>query len=110
MPFKDKNKQRESRRRRYYLDPKKERIRAKKRRDLITLWFREYKSTLSCDCGEKDSDCLDFHHEGQKDKDISTMVRTGYSKNRILKEIEKCVVKCANCHRKLHASERKLTT
>lgn len=38
---------------------------------------------------------------------IANMVGFAYSKERILREIEKCVVICSNCHRKLHWKQRK---
>lgn len=72
----------------------------------IREWLKNLKSTLSCIyCGESDSCCIDFHHKDQKDKDFSISYSTnyGFSKKRILEEIEKCVPICSNCHRKLHA-------
>lgn len=66
----------------------------------------EYKSELKCQvCGENDIVCLDFHHNNpdEKEYNISHMVSRGYSKERIMKEINKCSVLCANCHRKLHS-------
>lgn len=58
-------------------------------------------------CGEKDPACLDFHHRnGKLDKlgNIGTFRKFG--KQRILDEIAKCDVLCANCHRKHHRDER----
>ena len=52
-------------------------------------------------CGEKESACLDFHHLGDKDNVVSQML--GWSNKRVVEEIAKCVVLCANCHRKHHA-------
>lgn len=69
-------------------------------------WIREIKSDLSClYCKEEAIECLDFHHRDPKEKDvtIAAAVKNGWGKERILKEIEKCDVLCANCHRKLHA-------
>ena len=52
-------------------------------------------------CGESDSSCLDFHHIHPKDKKmtISRMMSSRRSWNNILKEISKCNILCANCHR-----------
>jgi predicted HNH restriction endonuclease len=36
------------------------------------------------------------------------MIHDGYSKERVIDEIEKCVVLCANCHRKFHGGLFKL--
>jgi L-lactate utilization protein LutB len=59
------------------------------------------------DCGETDLTCLDFDHvKGHKVNDISGMISNTYSEENILKEIEKCEVRCSNCHRKKTAKER----
>lgn len=63
----------------------------------------EYKKTQKCSkCGEDRWYVLDFHHNGEKDKAISTLVSGGYSWKRVEEEIKKCIVLCANCHRELH--------
>ncbi len=67
-------------------------------------WFRTIKSQLSCEeCGESRWWVLDFHHKdpNEKDEEISTLIRKG-NKNKILNEMKKCSVLCANCHRDLH--------
>ena len=63
-------------------------------------WFKSYKKKLSCNrCNFNDHRALQFHHvRGEKVKAISVMVRDNHSKEKILKEIEKCEVLCANCH------------
>lgn len=80
----------------------------KRRRDELRAWFKELKATLKCErCAEAVTDCLQFHHVDPSTKgfDISVGVR-GCSKQRILDEIAKCIVLCANCHLKLHWEER----
>lgn len=62
---------------------------------------RERKKCGCLICGEKDIACLDFHHLGDKEFTISSEMRNK-SKEAIQAEIDKCVVLCANCHRKLH--------
>lgn len=52
-------------------------------------------------CGEKDIACLDFHHLKDKEFNISNEIRNLSIEN-LKKEINKCVVLCSNCHRKLH--------
>ncbi len=56
-------------------------------------------------CGYNDFSCLpvfEFHHmSGDKDLNVSSYRRT-IRKNTFLKEIQKCIVVCANCHRKIH--------
>lgn len=51
------------------------------------------------DCGFSDIRALDFDHQEDKKKCISLMVKSGYIWETIAAEIEKCVVRCANCHR-----------
>ncbi|MBX0349489.1 HNH endonuclease [Halomicroarcula pellucida] len=55
-------------------------------------------------CGETDPACLDFHHRDDADKEmtVSEMVTHGYAKSKLRAEMAKCVVLCANCHRKEH--------
>lgn len=52
--------------------------------------------------------CLEFHHKDPSKKEVtlSRAVNNGWSIERMEKEIAKCVVLCANCHRKLHYEER----
>lgn len=52
------------------------------------------------DCGEADIMVLDFDHLGNKTKAVSAMLRDNGNKKRILEEIAKCEVRCANCHRR----------
>lgn len=64
------------------------------------------KHNLGCFlCHENDPVCLDFHHKNPKDKthSISWMMSAHKSIEKIKIEIEKCVVVCSNCHRKIHA-------
>ncbi len=58
-----------------------------------------------CLCKESDPVCLDFHHQIKQDKDasISAMINSHKRWADISREIAKCVVVCANCHRKIHA-------
>jgi hypothetical protein len=65
--------------------------------------FLEYKKTLSCSfCGLSDHRVLEFHHVGNKDYNISSMVNHGYSWSKVEKEIKKCIPLCCNCHRIEH--------
>lgn len=114
---------RKSKRRQYSANPKKfkqrqkERYKAHKqaiydriiqRRVVILSWFREHckKEDIKCvECGLRNPICLDFHHIDPKRKDgriISAIRQKGWSKKRVLEEISKCKILCANCHRNLH--------
>lgn len=53
------------------------------------------------DCGEADIVVLEFDHvRGEKTTDVSRMISKGYVWKTIAAEIEKCDVRCANCHRR----------
>lgn len=55
-------------------------------------------------CGELDYDVLDFHH--LRDKKFSlNRVTADYGEAKVKAELAKCIVLCANCHRRHHASE-----
>lgn len=71
-------------------------------------YILNYLLTHPCvDCGEKDLCTLDFDHvRGKKDKAISQAARAGWRLERIKKEIEKCDVRCSNCHRRKTAKEQ----
>ena len=61
----------------------------------------EYLATHPCrDCGETDIVVLEFDHRGDKVADISRYASAGRTWARIEAEIEKCEVRCANCHRR----------
>lgn len=56
----------------------------------------------SCiDCGESNPFVLEFDHFDREKKvdSVSRMLNSGRSLESILEEVEKCVVRCANCHR-----------
>ncbi len=78
------------------------------RRMEVRQWIDEYKSGLSCACGQNHPATLDFHHidPTQKDFSIKAAVARRYSLERVKKEIAKCIVLCANCHRVHHWEER----
>lgn len=52
------------------------------------------------DCGESDPLVLEFDHIRDKYKEISRLISDCTSLNKISKEIEKCEVRCCNCHRR----------
>lgn len=68
-------------------------------RNLISL----LKAGGCCICGEKDQCCLDFHHINNKLFTISD--NPDVTESTLLEEVDKCVILCANCHRKLHAGK-----
>jgi L-lysine 2,3-aminomutase len=52
------------------------------------------------DCGETDPVVLEFDHvRGIKKSAVADLIRRNYSWSVVAEEIEKCEVRCANCHR-----------
>lgn len=52
------------------------------------------------DCGFSNPVCMDFDHvRGKKKMGVSQMVSNGHSLEAIQAEIDKCEVRCSNCHR-----------
>ena len=80
----------------------------KNRRATARKWRLNYLIEHSCvDCGDDRIPCLDFDHvRGEKVKSISSMVSNGALVRKIVNEVQKCEVRCANCHRIRHARER----
>jgi hypothetical protein len=90
---------------RWYYRNRQHRIDTKEeRRHRLRRWFYEVKrNEVECSqCGEERPPALDFHHDGSKTADVSSMVNDGYSRSRIRGEIDDCTVLCANCHREMH--------
>jgi len=77
----------------------------RRRKSDLRRWLRAYKTSLVCArCGEDHPATLDFHHTDPAEKELSIgdSVRNGWSLRKLLREISKCRVLCANCHRKEH--------
>jgi hypothetical protein len=76
-------------------------------KELLALQKKQFKQRLSemksksgcVDCGEKNHIVLDFDHLHDKKYNISRMIHDGFSWKAIQKEISKCEIVCANCHR-----------
>ena len=105
MSYKDRDEQNAAWRR-WYRDNAKRKMAWQRRRKLeIRAWWTELKSSKRCErCGEADPDCLQFHHLDPTTKEVtvSRAVAGAWSRERILAEVAKCEVLCANCHLKLH--------
>ena len=65
----------------------------------------DLKESISCSaCDEYyPACCMDYHHldPSIKEKGVSQMI-SGNSWKKIEEEISKCILVCANCHRKIH--------
>ena len=56
-------------------------------------------------CGySRSMHALDFHHRDPSEKDFTVSQYANLSWDKIVKELEKCDLLCANCHRELHDS------
>lgn len=74
---------------------------AKVRKETFEILAR-LKSVPCMDCGKTfPTCCMDFDHvdPGTKTLAVSQAVRQGWSVERVLEEVDKCEVVCANCHR-----------
>lgn len=113
MPFKDPEVRRQKAKiysKRHYESHRSEhieRIRLQKIRNRAD-WER-FKATLQCaQCGENHPATLDFHHvlRDPLNRKISELSQNGAYKQARQEILDKCIVLCANCHRKHHHEER----
>jgi len=107
MPFKDpeiRKKYNKKYRKMWYEKNKENRKKQIKSRKIsIKDHLKKYKEENKCEvCLEDHYSALDFHHVGTKKYLVSKMANDGYSINSIMKEVEKCKLLCANCHRIEH--------
>ncbi len=79
-----------------------------RRRHRLRDWLETLKKSLRCtECGFDDFRALEFHHPDGEEKDfaIGEMLKDNRSIAAVEREIRKCIVLCANCHRILHYDE-----
>ena len=83
-------------------------LRARKRRAKWRLSGMIKKAHGCIDCGyAAHAEALQFDHIGNDKKaNVSDLIRSDYGWQTILKEIDKCVVRCANCHAVMTAYRR----
>ena len=64
-------------------------------------YVMDYLMMHSCaDCGESDPIVLEFDHQRDKQYNIAKLITNNCSLKRLVLEIDKCQVRCANCHRR----------
>jgi hypothetical protein len=95
----------------YARNKESEKKRILERKKQIVEFLRNYKERpdIKCkECGQDHPATLHFHHIDPSKKEciISKMASSGFSIERIMIEIEKCEVLCANCHAIFHYNER----
>lgn len=76
-----------------------------KRRKLLRQKSIEYKGGKCIICGyDKCDQVLEFHHIDGSIKDSGISAK-GYTRSweKVKKELDKCILVCANCHREIHA-------
>jgi hypothetical protein len=65
---------------------------------------QRYKRMCKCRvCREDEPIALDLHHLDPSTKEDNPSRLYGYSFKKLKEEVRKCIVLCANCHRKVHA-------
>jgi hypothetical protein len=81
---------------------------SRQRRDFTLALIRAAKDRPCALCGKSFSVlCMDFHHRDPSTKLFSLgHSHAQYRPNKVLKEIEKCDVYCANCHRLITHKEK----
>lgn len=78
--------------------------RNKERQDKTKYIIRKYREDHVCElCGESESVCLEFHHLDPSTKSFGLSHVTTQSDEAINEEIQKCILICSNCHKKVHA-------
>jgi hypothetical protein len=69
--------------------------------------LRLVKQSVGCDvCGESNPDCLHFHHRDSRMKRTNVACMVNMRLEEVIKEVFKCNVLCANCHRREHGEKR----
>ena len=74
------------------------------RKKLTLINESEYNGCSLCDYSNCKS-ALDFHHKGEKDHTVGQNLSDNYDK--LIEEIQKCIILCSNCHVEHHKTRRK---
>ena len=75
-------------------------------RNRVKLKLIEYKGGKCEKCSyNKCSWAFDFHHLDKNKKDFTLSSYLTLSWETIKKELDKCIMVCANCHREIHYEE-----
>ena len=93
--------------RKHYLENKDKYLKRAKAHNKIARkrnfeFIKEYKQTHYCiDCNQNNWIVLEFAHRSRKTKidNISNLALCPVSLETLKKEIDKCDIRCANCHR-----------
>ena len=80
----------------------------KRYRNRIRKYILDYKKDKKCGwCGwNEHTEILNFHHGGDKELKLAEAAKYHMSREKIDKEIKKCILLCPNCHMWHHFKER----
>ena len=90
----------------YYLEKARKRNRMVK--DRAYAYLGPYLLSHSCvDCGERDILVLEFDYRDRRMKEgaIGHIIQGGATLEKVIKEVEKCDIRCSNCHRRKTENE-----
>jgi hypothetical protein len=54
-------------------------------------------------CNEKEICCIQFHHKNRNEKE-NMVSRFLSDQDKMIKEMQKCMLVCSNCHKKIHVN------
>ena len=79
---------------------------SKRKRRSRKIWAIDYKGGVCKHCNTVVHEAaFDFHHLNPKEKDMDVGLMLTRSEEDIVKELDKCILLCANCHRIHHYDE-----
>lgn len=108
MTYLDSVKQKEAQKRHYITNKDEYACRRRQRDIYLRAKLSEYMVDKFCEtCGENRRPTLQFDHLNRSDKFacISKMIQRRFTWDKILSEINKCRILCANCHAMNTASQ-----
>jgi hypothetical protein len=72
---------------------------------IVREWLMDYLKSHPCvDCGNDEIVVLEFDHRGDKEANVGDLMRSGNLAT-VQREVAKCDVRCANCHRRKTAND-----
>ena len=87
-------------------DRERDRIKNRNKRDEKKRLLAEHFGDMCVDCGQSfPICCYDYHHKNPEEKKFELGTRLWLSLDELIKEGDKCVMLCSNCHRIRHHKE-----
>jgi len=90
-------------------NPERAKAIEKRSYDKRNKWIQSFKTKCKF-CEETHFSCLDFHHRDSGEKLANIGQVRHWSHEKLLEEMNKCDIVCANCHRKYHWEEKRSLT